>query len=58
MNDLAAYERRSRRAGLPLFIADYTASEDTIATLRRLDELTEDMGDTFRARADYLAARG
>ncbi len=28
MADLAEYERRFRRAGLPLFIADYTASED------------------------------
>lgn len=28
MNDLAAYERRFRKAGLPLFIEDYTAAED------------------------------
>ena len=28
MSDLAAYEQRFRRAGLPLFIADYSASED------------------------------
>ena len=28
MNDLADYERRFRRAGLPLFIEDYTATED------------------------------
>ena len=28
VNDLAAYERRFRRAGLPLFIEDYSASED------------------------------
>ncbi len=28
VNDLAAYESRFRRAGLPLFIADYSASED------------------------------
>jgi hypothetical protein len=28
MDDLAAYERRFRKAGLPLFIEDYTAAED------------------------------
>jgi hypothetical protein len=28
MEDLAAYERRFRKAGLPLFIEDYTAAED------------------------------
>ena len=28
MDELAAYERRFRRAGLPLFIEDYTATED------------------------------
>lgn len=28
MDDLAAYERRFRRAGLPLLIEDYSASED------------------------------
>ena len=28
MEDLSGYEQRFRRAGLPLFIADYTASED------------------------------
>jgi hypothetical protein len=28
MDDLAAYERRFRRAGLPLFIEDYSAGED------------------------------
>jgi hypothetical protein len=28
VEDLAAYERRFRRAGLPLFIEDYTARED------------------------------
>jgi hypothetical protein len=28
VEELAAYERRFRRAGLPLFIEDYTASED------------------------------
>jgi hypothetical protein len=28
MDELAAYERRFRKAGLPLFIEDYTAAED------------------------------
>jgi hypothetical protein len=28
MDDLASYERRFRRAGLPLFIEDYSATED------------------------------
>ena len=28
MDDLAAYERRFRKAGLPLFIEDYSAAED------------------------------
>jgi hypothetical protein len=28
MDDIAAYERRFRRAGLPLFIEDYSATED------------------------------
>jgi hypothetical protein len=38
----------------------YAIAVLTDATYREefLDELTEEMGDTFRARAEYLAARG
>jgi hypothetical protein len=47
MDELAAYERRFRRAGLPLLIEDYSASEDIftrVAPLLALVALVEVLG--------------
>ena len=71
MEELAHYERRFRRAGVPLLTEDYSAREDiftralpflVFAFLIQMlngvrEELTEEVGQTLRDRVEYLRLR-